>query len=104
MNHRGDNWVEWRSTIAEDEVMDDETVENLLQPQTEIAESSNLMYSERNPPNSTNDDDMGSEDRGSTPERNLPDSTDDDDIGSEDRGFSDVQKGKQKVLPPRKYF
>ena len=104
MNHRGDNWVEWRSTIAEDEVMDHETVENLLQPQTEIAESSNLMYSERNPPNSTNDDDMGSEDRGSTPERNPPDSTDDDDIGSEDRGFSDVQKGKQKVPPPRKYF
>jgi hypothetical protein len=100
MNHRGDNWVDWRSPTIENEVMDHETVENLLQPQTEIGESSNSMYSERNPPNSTNDDnDMGLEDRGPTPERNLPDSTDDDDdMGSEDRGFSDARKGKQKMV------
>jgi hypothetical protein len=68
---RSGNWVEWRSK-TEDEDMDNEDVENLLQLDAEIEESSNVP--------SSNED------------------VDDIDMRSEDRGITAVQKGKQKMV------
>jgi hypothetical protein len=65
------NWVEWRTKL-EDEDMDNEDVENLLQLDEEIAESSNVP--------SSNED------------------VDDLDMRSEDRGITAAQKGKQKMV------
>ena len=71
----------------EDEDLDHEDVENLLQPDAEIAESLNLMR-ERN------DDREYSE--GNVP---STEAVDDIDMRSEHRGITAVQKGKQKIIP-----
>jgi len=86
------NWVRWRSTV-EDKVPDpeDEAVENLLRPRTEIVEFPNLM-GQRN---------VDREQSMADSEANIPDSTDDDNetsMRSEDRGFTAEQQGKQTTM------
>jgi len=95
--HRSDNRVQWRSTTegnSEDEAEgvpdpEDEVVENLLRPHTEIAGFSNLM-GERN---ADKEHSMAEHSERNT----MPDSNEDDDMSSNDPGDTAVQTGKQEM-------
>lgn len=81
--NKSDNWTRWRST-TEDDIPEHEVVENLLRPHKEIAESSNYM-GERSVERERS-------------EGNVPESTEEDDVRTEDAGVTAVQKGKQKMV------